>query len=103
MGELLTKKVLFPGKSEMDMINKIFDILGTPTEENWPSHKKLPGFASVCTLSAIRSITLRRVELVPMCLTGGKQNLCWANFLLCNHMLVQAMHVMDAALLGAAR
>ncbi|KAK9902816.1 hypothetical protein WJX75_007237 [Coccomyxa subellipsoidea] len=41
MAELLTKKVLFDGQSEIEQIKKIFEVLGTPTEENWPGHKKL--------------------------------------------------------------
>ena len=31
--ELVTKKPLFPGKDELDQINKIHHILGTPSEQ----------------------------------------------------------------------
>lgn len=34
--ELVTKKVLFYGDSEIDMIHRIFNRFGTPTEETWP-------------------------------------------------------------------
>jgi cyclin-dependent kinase len=35
---------LFPGDSEIDQIFKIFRILGTPTEEDWPGVKQLPDY-----------------------------------------------------------
>ncbi|EPQ06108.1 Cyclin-dependent kinase 11 [Myotis brandtii] len=41
-GELLTQKPLFPGKSEIDQINKVFKDLGTPSEKIWPGYNQLP-------------------------------------------------------------
>ncbi|KAK1786890.1 hypothetical protein P4O66_017275 [Electrophorus voltai] len=41
-GELLTQKPLFPGKSEIDQINKIFKDLGSPSEKIWPGYVDLP-------------------------------------------------------------
>lgn len=35
MGELVLKEAVFTGKDEIDQLNKIFKILGTPTKENW--------------------------------------------------------------------
>lgn len=43
MAELLTKEPLFPGKSEIDQLNKIFKILGTPNKSIWPGFVDLPG------------------------------------------------------------
>ncbi|XP_051895058.1 cyclin-dependent kinase 11B isoform X3 [Pristis pectinata] len=40
--EFLTQKPLFPGKSEIDQINKIFKELGTPSEKIWPGYNDLP-------------------------------------------------------------
>ncbi|XP_059472867.1 cyclin-dependent kinase 11B [Neocloeon triangulifer] len=40
--ELLLMEALFPGKSEIDQLNKIFKALGTPNEKIWPGYKKLP-------------------------------------------------------------
>lgn len=34
--EMVTRKPLFPGDSEIDELYKIFRILGTPTEQVWP-------------------------------------------------------------------
>mmetsp|Transcript_19123 Transcript_19123/g.20725 ORF Transcript_19123/g.20725 Transcript_19123/m.20725 type:complete len:296 (-) Transcript_19123:323-1210(-) len=36
LAEMVTKRPLFPGDSEIDEIFKIFRILGTPNEETWP-------------------------------------------------------------------
>jgi cell division cycle 2-like len=41
-GELMTMKALFPGKNEMDQLNKIFKDLGTPTDKIWPGFNELP-------------------------------------------------------------
>ncbi|CAB4010415.1 cyclin-dependent kinase 1-like [Paramuricea clavata] len=40
--ELVTKRPLFKGDSEIDQLFRIFRLLGTPTEENWPGVTKLP-------------------------------------------------------------
>ncbi|XP_055864188.1 cyclin-dependent kinase 11B-like isoform X1 [Biomphalaria glabrata] len=45
--ELLLMKALWPGKSEIDQINKIFKDLGTPTEKIWPGVTELPGMKKV--------------------------------------------------------
>ncbi|KIJ32310.1 hypothetical protein M422DRAFT_35858 [Sphaerobolus stellatus SS14] len=37
---------LFPGDSEIDQIFKIFRILGTPDEQNWPGVRSLPDYKS---------------------------------------------------------
>ena len=47
MAELLTKKVLFQGTGELDQIDKIFKILGSPNEKVWPGYKNLEGVKKV--------------------------------------------------------
>jgi len=42
--ELLTKKPIFPGDSEIDQLFKIFRQLGTPTEDIWHGCTSLPDF-----------------------------------------------------------
>jgi len=37
-------KILFRGKGEIDQIFKIFNIMGTPNEENWPGVSSLRDF-----------------------------------------------------------
>jgi len=40
--ELLTGKTLFDGHSEIEQIDKLFNLLGSPTGLNWPSFDSLP-------------------------------------------------------------
>ena len=40
--EMVTKRPLFPGDSEIDELYKIFRQLGTPTEDVWPGVTQLP-------------------------------------------------------------
>ena len=42
LGELLLMEPLFPGKSETDELNKIFKLLGTPSEKSWTGFNALP-------------------------------------------------------------
>ena len=39
--EMLQKEPLFPGKTEVDMLTRIFNTLGTPTEDTWPDFNKV--------------------------------------------------------------
>jgi serine/threonine protein kinase len=46
--ELLTLSgPIFPGHSVLDQLGRIFQILGTPTEDNWPSANMLPDWNKV--------------------------------------------------------
>ncbi|CAH3014102.1 unnamed protein product [Porites evermanni] len=42
--EMVTKKPLFHGDSEIDQLFRIFRILGTPTEKNWPGVSQLQDY-----------------------------------------------------------
>jgi len=42
--EILTKKVLFAGDSEIGQLFRIFQVLGTPTENEWSEITRLPHF-----------------------------------------------------------
>merc|ERR1712121_320048 len=46
-GELLLMEPLFPGKSEVDELNRIFKLLGTPSERIWPGFRDLPGVTKI--------------------------------------------------------
>ncbi|QDZ23000.1 cyclin dependent kinase [Chloropicon primus] len=41
MAELLTRKPLFKGKTEIELIDKVFALLGTPTDESWPGFSEM--------------------------------------------------------------
>ncbi|KAF8661274.1 hypothetical protein AX16_001375 [Volvariella volvacea WC 439] len=45
--ELMLRVPYLPGESDMDQIKTIFRALGTPTEEDWPGHSKLPSYVAV--------------------------------------------------------
>lgn len=40
--ELFLRKPLFPGKSELNQLTLIYDLVGVPTEETWPGYEALP-------------------------------------------------------------
>jgi serine/threonine protein kinase len=42
--EMITKRPLFPGDSEIDELFRIFRYLGTPTEDTWPGCTQLPEY-----------------------------------------------------------
>ncbi|KAJ6028562.1 protein kinase [Penicillium herquei] len=44
--EMCTRKPLFPGDSEIDEIFKIFRVLGTPDEQEWPGVTSFPDYKS---------------------------------------------------------
>ncbi|XP_059621424.1 cyclin-dependent kinase 7 [Phlebotomus argentipes] len=44
LAELLLRIPFLPGDTDLDQLSKIFQALGTPTEENWPSVNTLPDF-----------------------------------------------------------
>ncbi|KAK9237922.1 kinase-like domain-containing protein [Lipomyces kononenkoae] len=46
-GELLTNKPLIEGKSEINQIMKIFELLGYPDESSWPGFRSLPNAKSI--------------------------------------------------------
>ena len=42
--ELITRRPWFVGTSDLDILGKIFQALGTPTEAQWPGMKDLPNY-----------------------------------------------------------
>ncbi|XP_015913068.1 cyclin-dependent kinase 2 [Parasteatoda tepidariorum] len=42
--EMLTKRPLFPGDSEIDQLFRVFRTLGTPDEDSWPGCSELPDY-----------------------------------------------------------
>ncbi|CAN8019638.1 unnamed protein product, partial [Ixodes persulcatus] len=44
--EMINKRPLFHGDSEIDQLFRIFRTLGTPTEDTWPGVAKLPDYKS---------------------------------------------------------
>ncbi|RXM91551.1 Cyclin-dependent kinase 7 [Acipenser ruthenus] len=46
LAELLLRVPFLPGDSDLDQLTKIFEALGTPTEEQWPDMTSLPDYVS---------------------------------------------------------
>jgi cell division cycle 2-like protein len=42
MAELLSREPLLPGRSEIDQIDRVFKLLGTPSDKIWPGFTALP-------------------------------------------------------------
>jgi len=40
--EIMTGRVLFPGRGEKNQLERIFELLGTPSNDQWPEYKDLP-------------------------------------------------------------
>ncbi|KAL5013904.1 hypothetical protein ScPMuIL_008174 [Solemya velum] len=59
MAELLNMKALWPGKSEIDQLQKIFKDLGTPNEKIWTGVMELPGMKK-CTFTEYPYNTIRQ-------------------------------------------
>eukprot|EP00565_Helicotheca_tamesis_P004292 CAMPEP_0185738972 /NCGR_PEP_ID=MMETSP1171-20130828/34301_1 /TAXON_ID=374046 /ORGANISM="Helicotheca tamensis, Strain CCMP826" /LENGTH=131 /DNA_ID=CAMNT_0028410381 /DNA_START=1 /DNA_END=393 /DNA_ORIENTATION=- len=41
-GELLTKEAMLQGRGELDQIDKVFKLLGSPSDDTWPGFSELP-------------------------------------------------------------
>jgi serine/threonine protein kinase len=55
MAELLSKEPLLNGRTEIDQLDKMFKLLGTPSEKIWPGFSKLPAVQKVRDRSRSRS------------------------------------------------
>ncbi|CCF50055.1 hypothetical protein NDA11_004464 [Ustilago hordei] len=44
--ELMLRVPYLPGESDAEQLTTIFKALGTPTEKDWPSHKRLPDYTT---------------------------------------------------------
>ncbi|EMP36537.1 Cyclin-dependent kinase 7 [Chelonia mydas] len=46
LAELLLRVPFLPGDSDLDQLTKIFETLGTPTEDQWPGMSSLPDYVT---------------------------------------------------------
>ncbi|VDK57242.1 unnamed protein product [Anisakis simplex] len=47
IAELLLRVPIFPGESDLDQLVKIYHIMGTPTDEDWPNMKDFPDYVEM--------------------------------------------------------
>ena len=83
MAEFLAKEPLFPGKSVIDEIDKIFKTLGTPNEKIWPDFVKLPGVRRSFTKQPFNRLR----EKFPATAFAGRPTLSEKGFDLLNRLL----------------
>lgn len=86
MGELLTRKPLLAGKGEIDQLGKIFSLLGTPTERDWPGLDALPNFRKF-NFRQDRASTLRQAFPPPGAALDGRPTLSAAGLDLLSSLL----------------
>ncbi|THH02956.1 hypothetical protein EW145_g6661 [Phellinidium pouzarii] len=43
LGEMFMRRPILPGNSDLDQLDKIWAICGSPNQQNWPDYDKLPG------------------------------------------------------------
>ncbi|PSN58277.1 Cyclin-dependent kinase 2 [Blattella germanica] len=67
--EMLSKKALFPGDSEIDQLFRIFRTLGTPDEEVWPGVSSLPDYKSIFPRWEPQALT----DVVPTLGENGRE------------------------------
>ena len=65
--ELLLKRPILPGKNELQQIDKIFKMFGTPTEQTWPGLTKLHYYQMVATQCGTQPYPNRFAEQFGMC------------------------------------
>ncbi|KIJ99078.1 hypothetical protein K443DRAFT_680230 [Laccaria amethystina LaAM-08-1] len=47
LGEMFTRKPILPGTSDLDQLEKIWKLCGTPNQHSWPNYDALPGCEGV--------------------------------------------------------
>ncbi|CAI4226060.1 unnamed protein product [Auanema sp. JU1783] len=72
LAELLLRNPIFPGESDLDQLCKIFKVLGTPTEEDWPEMTSLTDYVKIKEATAIelREIFTAATEDLILLLRG---------------------------------
>lgn len=76
-GELFQRRAVFPFGTEIEMIQAIFNLCGTPTKNSWPEVKFLPGYMTLKPKMCRRTLmdTFNRV-LSPLALDLFDKMLC---------------------------
>ncbi|KDQ60137.1 hypothetical protein JAAARDRAFT_152682 [Jaapia argillacea MUCL 33604] len=47
LGEMFSRKPILPGNSDLDQLEKIWLLCGTPNQQSWPNYDQLPGCEGV--------------------------------------------------------
>jgi serine/threonine-protein kinase BUR1 len=44
---MFVRKPILPGSSDLDQVERIYSLCGTPNQHTWPNHDRLPGCEGV--------------------------------------------------------
>ncbi|RAK80440.1 cyclin-dependent serine/threonine-protein kinase phoA [Aspergillus fijiensis CBS 313.89] len=66
MAELYTGRPLFPGTTNEDQLQKIFRLMGTPSERSWPGISQLPEYKSNFHVYATQDLGLILPQIDPL-------------------------------------
>lgn len=67
LAELLIRDFLFPGRTDIDQLGKIFTIRGVPIVEDWPGVDQLPNYLEF-TIKEIKPLNVILPFATPQCL-----------------------------------
>ncbi|TMW56467.1 hypothetical protein Poli38472_006477 [Pythium oligandrum] len=84
--EILLMKPLFPGRGEIDQMDQIFKVLGSPSDESWPGFLELPN-AQNMKWKWPKTNKLREKFPLAASFSGGGSSLSNAGFDLLNQLL----------------
>lgn len=59
LGEMFTRRPILPGTSDLDQLEKIWGLCGTPNQHTWPHYDALPGCEGVIRWTTTHS---RRIK-----------------------------------------
>ena len=68
LAELILRKPLFPGKTELEQLELIFKVVGTPSKHTWPKHQELPKFLNLSPKDAYPRTLEERCPQPETCL-----------------------------------
>ena len=76
--ELLRSQPMFVANSELELLSKVFSVLGTPSEKDWPGLSSLPSYMSFT--APVKVLPLENVmggTAPPHSVDLLKQMFCW--------------------------
>ena len=66
MAEMYTGRPLFPGTTNEDQLQKIFRLMGTPSERSWPGISQFPEYKSNFTVYSTQSLSSILPQVDPV-------------------------------------
>ena len=96
LGEMFMRRPILPGTTDIDQLEKIWALCGTPNQHTWPNYDDLPGCEGVKRFDTTYSRRLKQVydsfvhlsffvDITLLILDvhvalGRRLAICWINF-----------------------